>query len=249
MNEDQLTAALALDKIHQCEEKNYLTSTTFLDTHQQSVVRRAAAGSRCRLEYYGGYEDAERRILVCLPDYLELADADVLTVIRAQIANPGGRKLAHKDYLGSLMGLGIRREMIGDILVREDGADIIALTEIAPYLLNEYRKAGKTELTLEEKPVSELILPQVQTRTVRDTVASMRLDGIVAAGFGLSRGKAAEAIRAGQVMLNHIETVKPDAAVQEGDLINLRRSGRIRITETGGRSRKGRIVIEMEVYR
>ena len=144
MNEDRLIIALAEDKIGQCEERNYIVNTGFLDTHQQSVLRQAFARRSfgCSVVFTGGYEDAERRILLCLPDYIcepgtkvseeDVSDTGVLTVIRAIVQNPGGRPLTHRDYLGSLMGVGIKREMIGDILVRENGADIIALSEIAP---------------------------------------------------------------------------------------------------------------------
>ena len=251
MNEDRLIIAQAEDRIRQCEERNYAVNTGFLDTHQQSVLRQSLARRvfGCKVLFAGGHEDAERRILLCLPDYMEEEEAGVLSVVRAAVANPGGRMLSHRDYLGSLMGLGIKREMIGDILVREDGADIICLAEIVPYLMTEYSKAGRTELALEEHPVSELILPERQVKTMRDTIASPRLDSIVAAAFGLSRGKAADAVTSGLVLLNHVETMKPDAQVAEGDLINLKRSGRIRITGIGGRSRKGRIYVEMEVYR
>lgn len=261
MNEDRLIIALAEDKIGQCEERNYIVNTGFLDTHQQSVLRQAFARRSfgCSIVFTGGYEDAERRILLCLPDYIcepgmevsgaDVSDTGVLTVIRAIVQNPGGRPLTHRDYLGSLMGVGIKREMIGDILVRENGADIIALSEIAPYLLTEYSKAGRTELELEEHPVSELILPERKGKEVRDTVASLRLDSIVASAFGLSRAKAAAAVTSGLVLLNHVEVQKPDAPVAEGDLINLKRSGRVRITGIGGRSRKDRIYVEMEVYR
>ena len=251
MNDDKLTIALAEDKVLQCEERNYAVNTGFLDTHQQSVLRQAFARRAfgCKVLFTGGYEDAERRILLCLPEYMEEEDAGALTVVRASIARPGGRKLTHRDYLGSLMGAGIKREIIGDILVREDGADIIALAEMAPYLMTEYHKAGRTELSLEEHALEELILPQQQAKQVRDTVASPRLDSIVASAFGLSRAKAAAAVTSGMVLLNHVETLKPDAAVEEGDLINLRKNGRVRITGIGGHSRKGRVYVEMEIYR
>lgn len=268
MNEDKLILAQAEDRIRQCEERSYMTSTSFLDPHQQSVLRQAIArqsthgGYGCSLEFYGGYPDAERVVLVCLPDYLTLENAEPLTVIRVRpigggsigaARSPGssskGKQLTHRDYLGSLMGMGIKREMIGDILVRDDGADIIVLDEMSDYLMREYRKAGRTNLSAEQVSIADLIIPEPKVKAVRDTVASLRLDNMVSAAFGIPRTKAVLAIQSGLVFVNHVEASKPDASVEEGDLITLRRSGRARVTSVGGRSRKDRIYVEFTLNR
>lgn len=255
------------DKIAQCENKYIATYTGFLDSHQQSLARihckknhtpifdraaeqAAAAEGRlpiCRTRFYGGYDDAERVILINLPDYAFVEDDDPLTVIRATVP-AGSRPLSHRDYLGSLVGLGIKRDLLGDILVRSDGADIIVLAEIADFILLNYCKAGRTEVSLEQVPVSALIVPETVRKIVTDTVASLRLDNIVASAFALSRGKAAEAIKSGIVFVNHVEMTKADAAVSEGDQITLRGKGKARLAEIGGRSRKERIYIQIERY-
>lgn len=200
-----------------------------------------------RTLFYGGYEDAERVILINLPDYARLADNNPLTVIRACKAE-GGRQLTHRDYLGSLVGLGIKRELLGDILVREDGADIIVLSDIAEFILSNYCKAGRTALSLSQHHISELIVPKVKRTRITDTVASLRLDSVTASAFGLARGKAAEAIGRGIVFVNHLEVAKPDFQVKEGDKITLRGKGKACLTEIGGRSRKDRVYITIERY-
>ncbi len=200
-----------------------------------------------RTLFYGGYEDAERVILINLPDYARLADNNPLTVIRACKAE-GGRELTHRDYLGSLVGLGIKRELLGDILVREDGADIIVLSDIAEFILSNYCKAGRTALSLSQHHISELIVPKVKRTRITDTVASLRLDSVTASAFGLARGKAAEAIGGGIVFVNHLEVTKPDFQVKEGDKITLRGKGKACLTEIGGRSRKDRVYITIERY-
>ena len=249
MNEDNMLLGQAEDKIEQCYNRGYLTNTSFLDAHQQSLLRQTFRRRNvgCRLEFYGGYEDAERVVMVCLPDYLEEVPDDLLSVIRAT-PSPGGRPLTHRDYLGALMGLGIKREVTGDILVRDDGADIICLSEMSDYILQNFTGAGRSQLSLEAVPITDLIIPAKEVRTIRDTVASLRLDNVVSSGFGLSRSKATEAIRSGLVFVNHIEAVKADMTLNEGDLITLRHSGRIRLAEIGGRSRKDRVYITIERY-
>ncbi len=248
--EEQLILAQAEDKIEQSRTRGYITWTPFLDSHQQSVLRKALAreDTGVSLEFYGGYDDAERVILACAPPYLQLEEAEPLTVLRVSRVKSGGKPLTHRDYLGSLIGLGIRREMTGDILVREDGADIIVLRDIAEFILNNYNKAGKTELSVEQKSIGELIVPPVRSVTVHTTVASLRLDNILSSGFGISRTKAGAAVRAGLVSVNHTEAEKPDMNVGEGDLVTMRKSGRIRVTQVGGRSRKDRVYVTLEKY-
>lgn len=182
-----------------------------------------------------------------LPDYAELADNNPLTVIRAETAM-GSRKLTHRDYLGSLVGIGIKRELVGDILVRENGADIIALTDIADFIMMNYCRAGKTDLSLTQFPAEELIVPEINRKIVTDTVASLRLDSVLASAFGLSRGKATEAINRGLVFVNHVEITKPDFQVAEKDKITLRGKGKAKLAEVGGKSRKDRQYITIERY-
>lgn len=265
MKEDNFLLGQIEDKISQCENKYIITSTGFLDSHQQSVARQFlkknfypffegaeeepdyADRPPVRTLFYGGYEDAERMILINLPDYASLADNNPLMIIRAEAA-PGSRELTHRDYLGSLVGLGIKRELLGDILVRENGADIIVLEDIAEFIMMNYCQAGRTNLSLTQLPVSELIVPSVNRKTITDTVASLRLDSVLASAFGLSRGKAAEAIGRGIVFVNHVEITKTDYQVAEGDKITLRGKGKAKLAEVGGRSRKDRQYITIERY-
>lgn len=261
MKEDKILLAQIADKIAQCEDKYIVTSTGFLDAHQQSLARQFcrknfvpvcdAYGEQpdlpIRTLFYGGYEEAERVILLNLPDYAFLQDMNPLTVIRA-VKAPGSKELTHRDYLGSLIGLGIKRELIGDILVREDGADIICLSEIADFILTNYYKAGRTNLSLSQHDMGELVIPQTKRTQITDTVASLRLDSVTASAFGLSRGKAAEAIGRGLVFVNHVETTKTDFQLSEGDKITLRGKGKACLVEVGGRSRKDRQYITIERY-
>jgi RNA-binding protein YlmH len=147
-----------------------------------------------------------------------------------------------------MLGLGIDRSVTGDILVRDDGADIIIVPEIADFLLEEYVQVGRTHVSREVHPLSELKLPEVRTQIIKDTVPSARLDSIIASAFKLSRSKAAEAIRGGIVSVDHIECLKPDARVEEGAVLVLRGRGKALLKEIGGESKKGRIWVVIEKY-
>lgn len=184
MNDDKLILAQAEDRLEQCQAYDMLTHTGFLDARQQSLVRRAFGERRgdVRIAYYGGYGDADRVIMAALPYYMQFEESlptqdaagdeernadgtpeavrELLTVIRATVpkgstASRSGRALSHSDYLGALTGLGLKRTVIGDILVRDDGADIIVLTDIADFLMNTFASAGRSHLSLERLSVEE----------------------------------------------------------------------------------------------
>ncbi len=252
--DDKMLLARAEDKLQQCLQQYRVTYTNFLDLHQHSLIEglwrdlsRGAQDTHC--VFWGGYDDAERTIAAFLPDYADPEDPDnwPLSVIRIKTP-PGGRQLTHRDYLGSLTGLGLEREMIGDILTTENGADVIILDDIQDFLLLNYSKAGRTSLQLEALPLSELHVPEQRTVMIKDTVASLRLDNVVASAFSLSRAKAAEAIRSGIVFVNSIQTEKPDLQVDEGCKLVLRGKGKAYLREVGGRTRKDRIFVAIEKF-
>ncbi|MCO7123528.1 YlmH/Sll1252 family protein [Ihubacter massiliensis] len=250
--EDKMLLAGAEDKYQQCSRQYMVTSTGFLDLRQRALVEGrlrelSKASSDVSWAFFGGYEDAERTIAMFLPDYASLEENHPLAVIRAE-APSGGRKLTHRDYLGSLTGLGIKREKIGDILTNETGADILILEEIRDFLLFHYEKAGRTSLKLESVPLSELRIPEQKTSMQKDTVASLRLDNVIASAFSLSRAKAAEAIRSGLVFVNSMQAEKTDFQVKEGDKLVLRGKGKAFLREVGQRTRKDRIFIVTERY-
>ena len=252
MTKDELITARIEDRLSQCRDGYYVTSTGFLDTHEQALAiaaSRHAAGVRVIM--YGGYDGAERRMLVCVPRELPISDEEavegLLEVFRIKLPAIT-RELSHRDYLGSILGLGIERRLAGDKLVRPDGADVLIVPGIEEFLLNELHRIGPVEVKTESAPVDELIIPEARFEYVRDSVSSVRLDSVVSSAFRLSRAKAAEAVRRGLVSVDHAECLKPDAAVHEGSSIVLKGKGKAVLEETGGESRKGRIRIVIKRF-
>ena len=207
----------------------------------------AAAGVRDGFLSDGGYEEAERKILVFLPDWADTPPEEELAFLRASFHGPDS-SLTHRDILGSLMGLGVARERVGDILVGEHSADIVASPSLRDFFLREWAQAGRVRLTVAEIGREDLTVPVLQVKSIRDTVSSLRLDAVLSSGFSLARGKAADAVTGGRVSLNHRECLKPDRAVAQGDVITCRGLGKCVLKTVGGQSRKGRIIIEIERY-
>ena len=246
--EDRLLLAKVLDKYEQSQRKNIPAATLFLSPREQQLVQALlnAAGVRSGYVLDGGYEEAERKIAVFLPDWAEDAEGE-LAFLRA-LFHGADSALTHRDILGSLMGLGVERDRLGDILVSPHSADIIAAPSLRDFFLREWTEAGRVKLTVAEIAREELLLPQVQVKVLRDTVSSLRLDAVAAAAFSVSRGKAAELIAAGRVNLDHVPCLKPDKPVAEGAVLTARGFGKAKLKEVGGLSKKGRTGITIERY-
>ena len=244
--EDRLLLARVLDKYEQSQRKNIPAATPFLSPREQQLAQALlnAAGVRNGYGLDGGYEEAERKILVFLPDWMEEAEGE-LVFLRASFHGQDSA-LTHRDILGSLMGLGVERDRLGDILVSPHSADIVAAPSLLDFFLREWREAGRVKLTVAEIGRGDLEVPPAQVKIIRDTVSSLRLDAVAAAAFSMSRGRAAELIAAGRVSLDHMACLKPDKPVAEGSVVTVRGLGRARLAQVGGTTKKGRTGITIE---
>lgn len=249
--EERIILARALDQMDRASNRSIPCATQFLSPAQRAALEPliAAAGHPSHL-FHGGYEGAERTVCVFLPDWQEPEDwepADELAAIACAYPSTGA-ELTHRDLLGGLMGIGLTREKVGDILVGEKAAQIVCLKDAAPIILSQFEQAGRYRLKLREIPLSELAPAPAEVKLVHDTVSTLRLDAVIASGFSLARAKAADAITGGRVALNHRECLKPDKTVEAGDVLTCRGLGKCVLKTVGGQSRKGRIIIEIERY-
>ena len=254
MTDTELLLSRIEDKIRMSETQYRMTNTGFFSLQERSEAAAFCRRRRVRHSFYGGYPEAERTVLLLLPDYMESPEdftppegENPLCLVRCT-APQGAPALSHRDYLGSLLALGIKREVIGDILVFPDGADILVLESIAPFLTEHYESAGRVSLTCTRMEISRLRIPESRTQAVCESVASLRLDNLVCAVFGLSRTDAAAAILHGSVFVNDLEAKKPDARLEPGDKLVLRGAGKAIFTEISGTTRKGRLSIRFQKY-
>ena len=137
---------------------------------------------------------------------------------------------------------------MGDIFVGEESCDFLVLREMSGYLLQNLSAIGRARIQLSEIALSEIQVPQQKTKVIRDTVASLRLDSVMASGFSMGRSKAQSFISAGKVQLDHLPVTKADREVSEGAVISARGLGKMKVTAVGGTTKKGRISITIERY-
>lgn len=224
-------------------------ASNFLDPGQQQIAQDVAKSfPGVELGFEGGYEEAERKILVAYPEDLREEPFKLpLGALRITTKDPD-EYLGHRDYLGAILGLGISREKIGDILVGKASADIIVKEEIMEYIGLNLIKVGNVPVSVEEISLKELLQPERPYKELKSTVASLRLDAVAGLAFGISRSKMAPFIKGENVRLNFRVVKDPATPVKEGDVISANRLGRAKIVEVGGQSKKGRTYVKVHRY-
>lgn len=246
--EDRLLLSKILDRAELSGRIGKPVHTDFLDPYQQSLAEKAFEGvENPECDFYGGYTGAERVVAVFRPGFYEPEEDEYEAYLKLLSIRPNSREgLTHRDYLGSLMGLGIKREKTGDIIVAGEACSIVVLSEIAEYIAGNLAKVGNTGVSIETGSTQGLIAPEPKVREIKATVASLRLDCVAAPGFGISRSKAAEYIRAGRLSHNWVATESPDRPVREGDVLSIRGKGRVVVETVGGRTKRDRIGIVLK---
>ena len=261
--EDRLLLAKLWDKMNAGMRKNIPAATCFLSPRELEMAKYLF-GEQESLYAFGGYEDAERKMLIFLPDYLDEAslygEDSPCVCLRAaffqgdspcvclRAAFFQGDSPSHRDFLGALMGAGVGRETVGDICVDKGSCDFFVTAEIAPYLLQTFTSAGRTKLHLSQIPLSGVHIPEPEIKEIRDTLASLRLDSVISSGFRIGRSLAAQYVSAGKAAIDGLPCEKPDKPVPEGAKISVRGLGKIKLAAINGRTKKDRISVVIHRY-
>lgn len=253
--EEQILISKMLDKMEEAKQKNKLTNTDFLDEYKMTICIEILKKIKFdKYILYGGYEEAERKIIIFYPKKFKFIIEEgkytnKMCAIRIILPNELYNNYTHKNYLGMLMKLGIVREKIGDILVREDGADIIILPEISKYLITNLQ--GLTRLKkskIQEIEINEIKKVETKTKEYNIIVSALRLDNVIAELAKVSRTQSKELIEKERIFINFKNEIKSTKLVNEGDLITIRGKGRFKISEIIGNTQKGKYVLKIEKY-
>ncbi|NLN19702.1 MAG: photosystem II S4 domain protein [Firmicutes bacterium] len=240
--EERLLGARIVDLAERAMIDDTPQASDFLDPRERQIAQGVLGCiPAIRARGYGGFPEAERQRLLIYPEhYLTELLEPPLWALEVKVETPG-RELRHGDYLGAILGVGIDRGQVGDILVQENGCQAIVSQEALRVLLVELRRVGSSEVSVSEIDLEQLEVPAQRIKEVRTTVASMRLDAVAAFGFGMSRTKMAREIKGERVKLNWKVVTDPAHPVAEGDVISMRGRGRISVDQITGTTRKGRI--------
>ncbi len=193
---------------------------------------------------WGGFPDADRGVIGFFPDFIE-ADSSFFPLSLIKVSKASG--CSHRDFLGSLLGLGIAREMIGDILISDSDAFIFIYDTVKDYVMLSLTKVASKSVTVtEEENFSDL--PQKKFEEIFGTVSSVRLDSVVSLFARKSRSDSQSLIGAERVFVNHSVCTSASLRPKEGDIISVRGFGKMRISSIGSETKKGRIRITISKY-
>ena len=190
----------------------------------------------------GLFENAERKILI-IGTYEDLSK-EFLKVIEIL----SQKVLEHRAVLGSILGTGVKREVIGDIAIENNIANVVVMSDISKYLIQNLDQIGREKVKLRIIKNDEIIKIEPKFREIKTTVASLRLDAVISACFGLSREISSKLVENEKVNLNYKEATNSSKQVKENDLISVRGYGRFEIEEVLGETRKDRVRVILKLY-
>ena len=197
--------------------------------------------------FRGGWDDAKRVFLCILPDYMSAEEQDRYPVFCCYFRFRHCDKLSHRDFLGSIMALGVKRDAVGDILVKDGEAVVFTTETVSQLILTEITKIGRIGVRVTQEFVEPFPFVQ-EFELLEGTVSSLRLDCLVAFIANLSREKTALLINAKNVNINHFECIDVSKNVCQKDILSIRGHGRFILDEIGSTTRKGRIKITVKKY-
>jgi len=253
--DDKILLAQILDKVEMVEKKNKIEYTDFLDLAQIELVQKFI--NKIKLENYmsyGGFEQAERKMFVIYPEkfngvVVEKSLSNIVQIIRIVLPDDLKGKYTHRDYLGAVIKLGIERKKVGDIIVDNNGADIIIDKDIVKFLLDNLpslTRFSKSTITVED--INDLRPVEIRKDELEIIVSSMRLDNVISELARCSRNKALDIINTERVFVNFECETKKTKQIKPGDMVTIRGKGRFFIKEIIGQTRSGRTVIKIEKF-
>jgi RNA-binding protein YlmH len=238
-----------LDKIEIVLDKHMVQSTDFLDPYERrlakSILNRFMEIS---YEELGGIQEAERKVILIYPDYYNYDDIDI--PINSLSIEANTEKNSHRDFLGSILNLGINREKIGDILIHEDYVQLVVKKEISDFILISLERVGKEKVNVKEISLDDLSPGNViKYKDITTTISSLRLDALISGSWNLSRNDSQRLIETGRVKVNWEPIDKSSKEVLEGDLISVKGYGRFILNSIEGVSKKGRIRVKFRLLK
>ena len=229
--------------------RDIVTFSDFLNLNEQNIVNnRKNQIPGVMTECFGGYEQAERQMIAFHPDALAFTWEYPIDCLKIEPKSlKFSEELTHRDYLGSLLNLGVDRTMIGDILVQEKAAWFFCNKKMTDFFLKNLCRVRHTNILITVVDKQEE-LPAPKMETIHGTCASVRLDSLIALAFKASRSSMVSYIEGGQVFVNGKLITSNGYEPREGDIISVRGKGRFIYDGTSHQTRKGRSSIQLSLY-
>ena len=237
-----------IDKANGCLKNYDVRYSDFLNPFEVENAK-AILNSNDDLKYSvdGGYDESERKIVFIYPFYMEYEDIDeTLRFIQIE-GNFKFKSISHKDYLGSLLSLGIKREKIGDIIIHENFCQVIVSYDICDFILMNLEKVARNNVKLKEISRAEIINNPPSYKETSFTVTSSRIDCIISGLYNMSRQESAKLINNEKVQIDYEKITSCSREIKSGCLISVRGKGRAQIVSIGDLTKKGKIKVQGKI--
>lgn len=246
--DEKLLLSKTDDLFRLCNKYATARFSDFLDGAELSIIdEKTVMPFDCNIAYYGGFDDAEKKILGVFPQWEE-PDFNAFPIVCLKVMGAYSRKLTHRDYLGTVMALGITPQKLGDIVVFDEGAYIFIHADVFEYVHDNLHKIGNQGVKTEVISDLTQITIERKYKTIGAVCASPRLDAVVGAAANVSRAQASVLINSAKVKLNHRQIEEAAKPVKEGDLLSIRGYGRFLVHSFDGETRKQRLHITLKQY-
>lgn len=230
-------------------ERNIYTFTDFLNINEINILNTYSNQlPPVRIELSGGNSYAERKIAIFSAFDICYEQEPPITIIKiAPINSQYADRLNHRDFLGAILNLGINRNKIGDIFIKDNEAYVYCMEDIAEYIVNNL---SKIRHTLIKSVICDATEPDItpELKQIKGTVAGIRLDSLIATAFGTSRSSIISFIENGKVFVNGRMITSNGYSIKENDIISVRGKGRFIYDGTLGVTKKGRNMISLHLY-
>ncbi len=240
MDEMKITEARLEDLALKRDKYSYCVFSKFLTPQQQQLVLKFKSK-----KLWGGFDEAERKIAAFYPDGSE--DEIYWDIDMVKAVTTDGREYTHRDYLGSLLGLGLKREVLGDILIEGNKAYIFCLSSISEYIVQNFISVGRSMIKTERGDLNEKI-PSKKYEEISGSVQAPRLDSIAAIITGKSRTAASAVVASGSIKVNFAENTNTAYMLKENDILSVRGYGKFVYDGISHISKKGRSIIKLRKY-
>lgn len=241
--DEKILISHILDLAERCEKAGVVMYSPFLNPREVSLATARCKGNFI-IKSFGGYSDAERKIIAFCPD----SDDDVYyPIVAVKITAKDGSVFSHRDYLGAVLSLGIKREKIGDIVVENDCAIVFCDRTVAEFICLNLDKVASGGVVC---AICELEDIKVERKFEEQgaSVASLRLDCVLSAAIGKSREVSCDLISRGLVQVNYDIAKSTSARIKSGDVISARGYGKMIVDTDCSTTRKGRIKINIRHF-
>ncbi|MBF8982216.1 hypothetical protein IZY60_01560 [Lutibacter sp. B2] len=245
--QDRQIVMKTLNKVEKALKNYMVCSTDFYDPYEISLCS-SVLDQISDLNYgvFGGYKEAERKIIMVCPSIFSFEEKDKPIGALKIHGNFTKKDVTHRDFLGAILGLGLKREKIGDLLINDGVINLVVYKELGEYIRLNLDKVSKYKVIVEDMDCKDLIEKEEEFKIIQTTVASLRLDTMASAGFSVSRNIISRSINNEKVKVNFKTVQQSSHMISKQDIISLRGSGRIIVEHIGDKTKKDRIKVTIK---